>query len=55
MVDLDGDEVAETDVKKVEFYMAGYIIVNGAVSYLNYGASGATASTVTFEQASTVA
>ncbi|MBQ4510903.1 MAG: leucine-rich repeat domain-containing protein [Clostridia bacterium] len=46
---------AEIDIKKVEFYMAGYIIINGAVSYLNYGASGATASTVTFEQASTVA
>ena len=43
------------NIKYVEFYMAGYIIVNGAVSYLNYGASGATAGTVTFEQASTVA
>ncbi|MBQ4509611.1 MAG: leucine-rich repeat protein, partial [Clostridia bacterium] len=39
------------NIKDVEFYMAGYIIVNGAVSYLNYGASGATAGTVTFEQA----
>ena len=48
MVDLDGDETAETDVKNVEFYMAGYILVNGAVTYLNYGASGATADTVTF-------
>ena len=36
------------NIKDVEFYMAGYIIVNGAVSYLNYGASGATADTVTF-------
>ena len=39
---------AEIDIKQVEFYMAGYIIVNGAVTYLNYGASGATADTVTF-------
>lgn len=34
-VDLDGDEVEETDVKNVEFYMAGYLATNGAVSYLN--------------------
>ena len=48
MVDLDGDGTEETNVKNVEFYMAGYILVNGAVTYLNYGASGATADTVTF-------
>ena len=48
MVDLDGDGTEETDVKDVAFYMAGYILVNGAVTYLNYGASGATADTVTF-------
>ena len=34
-IDLDGDTVAETDVKNVEFYMAGYLATNGAVSYLN--------------------
>ena len=51
MVDLDGDGTEETNVKNVEFYMAGYILVNGAVTYLNYGASGATADTVTFANA----
>ncbi len=35
MVDLDGDETAETDVKDVEFYMAGYLATNNTVSYLN--------------------
>ena len=48
MVDLDGDKVAETDVKKVEFYMAGYLVTNDTVAYLNYGSSGTTADTVTF-------
>ncbi len=33
MVDLDGDNVAETDVKNVEFYMAGYIF-DGSVGYI---------------------
>ena len=53
MVDLDGDGTEETNVKNVEFYMAGYILVNGAVTYLNYGASGATADTVTFNGCNT--
>ena len=35
MVDLDGDMTAETDVKDVEFYMAGYLATNNTVSYLN--------------------
>jgi hypothetical protein len=35
MVDLDGDKTAETDVKNVEFYMAGYLATNNTVSYLN--------------------
>ena len=48
MVDLDGDKVAETDVKDVEFYMAGYLVTNNTVAYLNYGSSGTTADTVTF-------
>ena len=48
MVDLDSDKVAETDVKKVEFYMAGYLMVGGTATYLNVGASGNTADTVTF-------
>jgi hypothetical protein len=39
------------DIKNVEFYMAGYILVNDAVTYLNYGASGDTADTVTFANA----
>ena len=34
-VDLDGDKIAEIDAKNVEFYMAGYLATNGAVSYLN--------------------
>jgi hypothetical protein len=48
MVDLDGDKVAETDVKKVEFYMAGYLVTNGTVTYLNANGSAVTADTVTF-------
>ncbi|MBQ4510526.1 MAG: leucine-rich repeat domain-containing protein [Clostridia bacterium] len=35
MVDLDGDMIAETNVKDVEFYMAGYLVTNNTVSYLN--------------------
>ena len=35
MVDLDGDMTAETNVKDVEFYMAGYLATNNTVSYLN--------------------
>ncbi|MBR2024454.1 MAG: leucine-rich repeat domain-containing protein [Clostridia bacterium] len=49
MVDLDGDEVAETDVKEVEFYMAGYMLVNGNVVYLNANGSSANAGVITFE------
>ena len=48
MVDLDGDTVAETDVKKVEFYMAGYLMVGGNVTYLNALGSSNTADVVTF-------
>ena len=33
MVDLDSDDVAETDIKDVQFYMAGYVF-DGAVSYI---------------------
>ena len=33
MVDLAGDNVEDTDIKDVEFYMAGYIY-DGAVSYI---------------------
>ena len=53
MVDLDGDNVAETDVKNVEFYMAGFLKANDTVTYLNYGASGDTADTVTFNSCNT--
>ena len=48
-VDLDGDQIAETDVKTVEFYMAGYLATNGTVAYLNAGGSAVTADTVTFK------
>lgn len=43
-VDLDGDKVAETDMKDVEFYMAGYVF-DGAVSYIQ--SETATSATVT--------
>ena len=36
------------DIKDVEFYMAGYLTVGGTATYLNVGASGNTADTVTF-------
>ena len=36
------------DIKDVEVYMAGFLKANGTVSYLNYGASGESAGTVTF-------
>ena len=36
------------DIKDVEFYMAGYLMVGGTATYLNVGASGNTADTVTF-------
>lgn len=44
MVDLDGDNVAETDIKDVEFYMAGYVF-DGTVSYIQ--SETATSATVT--------
>jgi hypothetical protein len=43
MVDLDGDNVAETDIKDIEFYMAGYVF-DGNVSYIQ--SETATSSTV---------
>jgi hypothetical protein len=50
MVDLDGDKTAETDVKKVEFYMAGYMFVNGSAVYLNANGSSASADVTTFAE-----
>ena len=47
-VDLDDDRVPETDVKDVEFYMAGYIIDSGNVKYINYGKSSDTADTIIY-------
>ncbi len=44
MVDLDGDNVDETDIKDVEFYMAGYVF-DGNVSYIQ--SETATSATVT--------
>ena len=44
MVDLDGDDVAETDIKDIEFYMAGYVF-DGNVSYIQ--SETATSATVT--------
>ena len=44
MVDLDGDNVAETDMKDVEFYMAGYVF-DGTVGYIQSETS--TSATVT--------
>ena len=44
---IDGVEV---DVKNVEFYMAGYLITNGTVAYLNGNGSSETAAAVTFNQ-----
>ena len=37
------------DIKDVEFYMAGYLVTNGTVAYLNAGGSAVTADTVTFK------
>ena len=48
MVDLDGDSVPETDVKKVEFYMAGYIIDGNTVKYINYQETSDTADCVSY-------
>jgi hypothetical protein len=41
------------DIKNVEFCMAGFLATNGTVTYLNYGASGDSADTITFAQANT--
>ncbi len=49
-VEVGGEEI---DVKKVEFYMAGYMLVNGEVVYLNANGSSNAAGVVTFEKAST--
>ena len=50
MVDLDKNEVPETDIKKVEFYMAGYMLVNGSVVYLNANGSSQNAGVITFAE-----
>lgn len=48
MVDLDGDNVDETDIKTVEFYMSGYIY-DGSVSYIsNNEATSTTANVITY-------
>ena len=47
-VDLDGDNVNETDVKNIEFYMAGYMILGGSVIYINEGTTSTKADTVTY-------
>ena len=44
-VDVDG---VATDVKEVKFYMAGYIISNGVVSYLNNGGSSVSADYISY-------
>ena len=43
----------EVDIKDVEFYMAGYLISNGTVSYLNGNGSSSNACAVTFNQCNT--
>ncbi len=48
-VEVGGEKV---DIKKVEFYMAGYLTVNGTTVYLNASGSSNAAGAVTFEQAS---
>ena len=40
----------EVDIKDVEFYMAGYLIANGTVSYLNGTGSSENAAVITFNQ-----
>lgn len=48
MVDLDSDDVAETDIKDVQFYMAGYVF-DGVVNYIQNTTSTSTAiSTFTY-------
>lgn len=47
-VDLDGDSIPETDVKDVEFYMAGYIIDGSIVKYINYQKTSDTADYVSY-------
>ena len=41
---------AETDIKKVEFYMAGYLTVGDTTVYLNQNGSSASCGTITYEQ-----
>ncbi len=53
-VDLDGDKIAETEVKNVEFYMAGYLATNGAVSYLNASDSFLSPDVVTYNMCSSM-
>ena len=42
-VDLDGNGEKETSMKDIKFCMAGYIIDNGALSYINVGGTSDTA------------
>ena len=42
------------DIKDVEFYMAGYLMVDNTATYLNVGASGNTADIVTFNNCNTL-
>ena len=49
-VDLDGDGEAETDIKDVVFYMAGYIIDGDTASFINYGATGKTSDAFSYNQ-----
>ena len=49
-VDLDGDGEAETDIKDVVFYMAGYIIDGDTASFINYGATGKTSDSFSYNQ-----
>ena len=48
VVDLDCDSIPETNVKDVEFYMAGYIIDGAIVKYINYQKTSDTADYVSY-------
>ena len=44
---IDGEEIS---IKDVEFYMAGYLIANGTVCYINGTGSSSNAAAITFNQ-----
>ena len=50
VVDLNGDEIPETDVKDVEFYMSGYIVDGNTVKYINYNETSDSPDIITYNK-----